>query len=114
LIRKWITKEKERTDTIRTVPKAKVHSIKYEDLCKQPRRVLSKVFSFINVQHDVDITSRYKSAVEHHIVGNPMRLSTDEIIHLDEKWRRELSRTDLHIFRSLRGGVQNRKNGYWR
>jgi hypothetical protein len=114
LIRNWIFKEKERADLLRTVPKAKVLSFKYEDLCKKPHKVLSKVFSFVGVQPDFDVTQNFKSAVEHHIVGNPMRLSGDETIRLDEKWRGELSRVDLQVFRALRGNAQNRKNGYWR
>ena len=114
LIRKWLKQEKKRTEALKNFSRRNIFSFKYENLCLQPGKMLPKIFSFIGVQPDVDVTQGYKSEVEHHIVGNPMRLSTNEIILLDEKWRRELSEDDLRAFKRLRGNIQNRKNGYWR
>jgi hypothetical protein len=49
--------------------------------------------------------------VDHHVVGNGMRLDSTEEIHLDDRWVSRLSPRDLELFDSLAGDV-NRRLGY--
>ena len=111
LIRKWVAQEKARTKILREVPKERVYALKYEELCATPDEILQKLYRFIGVSSDVETIEGYKTKVEHHIVGNPMRLNQTETIRLDEKWRQQLSQRDLLTFRLL-GSPQNRRNGY--
>ena len=41
-----------------------------------------------------------------------MRLSADESIVLDERWRDEMTQDDLILFDALGGTIVNQRNGY--
>jgi hypothetical protein len=81
----------------------------YENLCRDTENTLKRIFEFL----DLDPQKRLKDfrSVEHHIVGNGMRLDTTPNIQLDERWRSVLTENDLHIFNRVTGKM-NRKYGY--
>ncbi len=81
----------------------KVH---YEDVCKEPEKTLYRLFSFIGVDPDKMIVD-FRS-IEHHVVGNGMRLDSSSAIKLDDRWRRELSAADLEIFANVAGTLNGR------
>jgi hypothetical protein len=47
----------------------------------------------------------------HHVVGNGMRLDATNEIKLDERWKSELSASDLKQFDTV-AGKMNRRLGY--
>ena len=83
--------------------------VRYEELCSNTDKMLSRLFEFLGL----DPQKRIKDfrSVEHHVIGNGMRLDTTSEIHLDERWRENLSKQDLTIFDRIAGDM-NRKHAY--
>ncbi len=81
----------------------------YEALCADPVATLRRVLEFVGVdpsrmRHDF-------RSVEHHIVGNGMRLDSTSEIRLDERWRQVLTAAELAAF-DASAGEANRRFGY--
>jgi len=83
--------------------------VRYEEYCTHPDDTLSRIYQFLGV----DSTRQPKSfrSVEQHVVGNGMRLDTTSEIQLDERWRTQLTGSDLQTFDEIAGDV-NRRYGY--
>jgi hypothetical protein len=64
-------------------------TLRYEDLCADPRETLQRVYGFLGVPAKNAIHD-YR-AVEHHIIGNRMRLASTAEIRLDESWKQALT-----------------------
>jgi hypothetical protein len=56
-------------------------------------------------------TSADFRSVEHHVLGNGMRLDPTSEIRLDQRWKSVLSPADLPVFDSVAGKL-NRRYGY--
>jgi hypothetical protein len=94
---------------IRELPREAVQLLRYEDLVAAPDRVLNDVYAFLGLPpHPLPRDFR---AGEHHVFGNPMRLSSSSDIRLDESWRSELGPDDLAEFERI-AGARNRAFGY--
>jgi hypothetical protein len=78
----------------------------YEDLCRDPEKVLARLFRFIGCDPGTMILD-FRS-VEHHVVGNGMRLDSTSEIRLDERWKTELNERQLNIFQSIAGNMNSR------
>ena len=65
----------------------------------------------MGVNPDVDVTVGYKTAAEHHIIGNQMRLDREEAIRVDEKWRGSMTDEMRRVFDKIAGRT-NASNGY--
>ena len=83
--------------------------IHYEDLCRKVDMTLARIFGHLGLK--ADSASRDYFSVEHHILGNSMRLGSSSEIRLDEKWKTGLSTTNIGTFDRL-AGEMNRKHGY--
>jgi len=83
--------------------------VRYEDLCTRTRETLDGILGFLEVDPAKHI-SDFRS-VEHHVVGNGMRLDRSSRIRLDERWRTALSDADLRVFDAVAGDL-NRRYGY--
>lgn len=107
--REWVSAQREISCALRAFAPPSRVLIRYEDLCRDPRAVMARVFKFIGVEpEEAAIDFR---ALEHHILGNSMRLDNRSEIQLDVRWLKELSPTELAIFERI-GGRWNRKLGY--
>jgi hypothetical protein len=94
-----------------SIPKRQRLLLRYEDLCRDPGGTMARVGQFLGVQMP---SGEFKLSKQdfHGVGGNPMRFRYDEVdIHLDEKWRTELSAADLRTFERI-AGKQNRRLGY--
>ena len=91
------------------LPKDRQLQVHYETLCRQPQEELDKIFDFLDL--DPAASRPDLSQLEHHILGNDMRLGGVNQITLDEKWRHELNPQDLAVFEHLAGAL-NRSYGY--
>ena len=83
--------------------------IRYEDYCCDPDATLDQLHRFLSVapgRQPKDFRS-----VEHHVVGNGMRLDTTSEVRLDERWRKTLTKSDMRTFNAVAGEV-NRRYGY--
>ncbi len=67
--------------------------VRYEDLCANPQGFLEHLCQFLGIQFAP--TMLHFREAEHHIYGNPMRLSDTRDIRLDQRWHTELSSDDL-------------------
>jgi len=112
VVRRWINQEKQRKSVVRGIAPAPVLKVHYEDLARSPQATMKKIFHFAGVQPDVDVTSGYKSKIEHHIIGNQMRLTPQETISFSESWRSGWTSEMHKEFERLGGSGINRKNGY--
>jgi hypothetical protein len=78
----------------------------YEDLCRAPAATLNRFFAFCGFEpHNIP---RDFQAVEHHIVGNRMRLTHAGEIALDEAWRHVLTPDEHACAEKLAGAMQVR------
>jgi hypothetical protein len=89
-------------------PQARVR-VRYEDLCRDPAAALAPVFAMIGESAPA-VPDDFRT-IEHHIVGNRMRLRREGRIVLDDKWRTELSAEELAAFDAVAGDM-NRGMGY--
>ena len=80
-------------------------TIRYEDLCRNPREVLPRIFKFARLRDD-DGYLHFRNA-EHHIIGNRMRLAARSEIKLDEKWRTALSAEQLSQIQAVAGRLSH-------
>jgi hypothetical protein len=105
----WIRCNQETQAILDTMPKEKWMQVHYEDICNNTGQTLNSIFEFIGV----DPTKKrldFKT-VAHHVVGNGMRLDDSEVIQLDDRWKEQLSETDLKCFYDV-AGEYHKKLGY--
>jgi hypothetical protein len=107
-VREWIHTHRE-CDRVKEMLGDRCLTIHYEDFCKNPDEILKRIFSFCEL--DVDSISMDFRSVEHHILGNAMRMASTSEIRLDEKWKTHLTKKDLEIFNNRAGRI-NRSFGY--
>lgn len=94
---------------LRRLPRDRWIQVHYEELCRQPRATVARICEFIGLDSR-SIAADFR-AVEHHIVGNGMRLDSASEVRLDERWRAVLTEDDLHVFQAVAGNL-NRRYGY--
>ena len=104
--REWRRSTEEAEHIVNRLGRDKVVEARYEDLCRNPVATLRPIFEFIGV--DPDAASLDFRSIEHHIVGNGMRLDTTTEIQLDERWRTALSSSDLADFDAVAGSLRRR------
>ncbi|HSJ45314.1 MAG TPA: sulfotransferase [Euzebyales bacterium] len=83
----------------------------YEALCLDPQATLDRIARFVGVApaplpNDL-------GDLEHHIIGNSMRLQTVEGIHRDERWRRQLDDSDLAVIARIAGATSHALGYDW-
>ena len=94
-----------------TIPPRLKISVKYEDLCEDPAREMSRIGRFLGLQYDGSMLTLGDRPV-HNIPGNPMLFTRSRrTITKDDRWRRDLSREDLAAF-DRAAGRMNRAFGY--
>ena len=99
--REWIRCNQETESVLATMPKDKWMQVHYEDLCNNVEETLDALFEFIGV----DSTKKrldFKT-VEHHVVGNGMRLDDSEVIQLDDRWKTLLNQDELATYHKVTG-----------
>ncbi len=107
--REWCRVHRECDRVVRELGTEKVITIHYEDLCRNTKETLEKIFNFLEL--DCDLSNLEFRSSEHHILGNEMRLKSTEEIKLDEKWKNYLTDEDLAVFEGIAGRTQ-RLYGY--
>src|SRR5205823_13270499 len=83
--------------------------IRYEDVCREPQKVLNEIFSFVGLPHNGAVNG--VATGREHILGNSMRLNSSKSILLDEKWKTDLQPENLEVFEAIAGSY-NRSHGY--
>jgi hypothetical protein len=83
--------------------------LRYEEYCVRRDATLKKAFSFLGLD-PTRPTPAFRS-VQHHVVGNVMRLDQSSDVRLDDRWRSVLATEELGTFEKIAGKL-NRKYGY--
>lgn len=94
---------------VATLPPDQWTEVRYEDLCADPAAALRKLSSFLHLKPERVILDF--RTVAQHVIGNGMRMDPTTDITLDERWRDNLSNSDLDIFDEMAGDL-NRRYGY--
>jgi hypothetical protein len=105
----WRRSNEEAEEILRHVDPSRWVKIRYEELCNEPKRVLQELFSFIGVDPTETIDD-FRS-VEHHVIGNGMRLDSHNEIMIDDRWKTIINPVELNIFDSV-AGEMNQRLGY--
>jgi hypothetical protein len=105
----WVRCIHEAENALQRLDKSQWIQVSYEDLCAGTDETLGKIFVFLGL----DPAKRIKDfrSVEHHILGNGMRLDTTSQVALDERWKTVLTTADLKTFDNIAGDV-SRRYGY--
>jgi hypothetical protein len=105
----WRRCNDEAEHILRCLDKSQWIEVRYEELCKDTENTLRRLFAFVGV--DPDRRARDFRMVEHHVLGNGMRLDRTSQISLDQRWKSVLTEEELHSFDRV-AGEMNRRYGY--
>lgn len=104
----WKKKIVEMDHVTKTIDPNKIINVRYEDFCSNTDEVLSLICQFASLSAELP---SFSQEIEHHIIGNDMRLKPIGDIRLDEKWRTNMTEVDLAAFEAVAGST-NRGLGY--
>jgi hypothetical protein len=107
--REWRRSNEEAISILATLDHDQYIQIRYEDLCQDVGGTLAKIFTFLGLENS-DQHRRFKD-VEHHVVGNGMRLDSSSSVVLDDRWKSALDEKQLGEFDAIAGDM-NRSLGY--
>jgi hypothetical protein len=107
--RQWRRSNEEAEALLTGLAPSRHVQIRYEELCANPAGVLGKVFGFLGL--DPSKAEPDFRAVEHHVVGNGMRLDMTSEVRLDERWQAVLLPEQLQMFDTVAGAL-NHQYGY--
>jgi Sulfotransferase domain len=98
---------------MRSIPTRQIMLMRYEDLCRFPRREIDRVYAFLGISRKTDnLPLQLDKAACHNIGGNPMRRRFEESdIVLDEGWRRAITQEQMAVFERI-AGHWNQRFGY--
>lgn len=107
--RSWLADNQGSEHARRYFPSDRWMTLRYEDLCGDPDGTLTRLHGFIGVPS----TNGYHKfrAIDHHIIGNQMRLSSTSEIRLDESWKQALTPEQMATIDQLVAPL-NRRYGY--
>ncbi len=105
----WLRTERACVRVAARMARQDVLTVKYEDVCREPQRVLDEIFSFAALARSGSVNGAVVRPL--HVLGNAMRLNSRKPILLDETWGAELLPSDLKVFEAI-AGDQNRSRGY--
>lgn len=109
--RRWKRDNRNLAVMLRSVPQHVKLSVRYESVCENPGAELRRVCDFLGLQFEPEMLNLWTRPV-HNIPGNPMLFNrAQQSIRKDERWRRELSTTDIEAFDRIAGRF-NRSLGY--
>jgi hypothetical protein len=107
--REWLRTHRQIERLAPQLGRGRLRRVRYEDLCRDPAGTVDGIFRFIGL--DPATAARDFRAVEHHILGNAMRLRASSAVAPDEKWRTMLGDARLAEFERVAGEL-NRTYGY--
>ncbi len=107
--REWRRSNEEADALLCRLDRSRWTEVRYELLCADPRGTLARLLAAIGVD-PARTTTDFRS-VEHHVIGNGMRLDTDRDIRLDDRWRMALDAHGLAVFEQV-AGEMNHRLGY--
>ena len=83
--REWRRSNEEAEHVLAGLDRSRWIEVRYEEVCADPKGTLRRIFDFLGLD-----PSRWVQgfrSVEHHVVGNGMRLDSTSEIRPDERWK---------------------------
>jgi hypothetical protein len=84
--------------------------VKYEDLATSPEFELKRICHFLDLKYEPTML-KYRQHDYHGILGNRMRMETNQKIFLDEQWKQKMPRKYQLLFDMYAGWI-NKLFGY--
>jgi hypothetical protein len=109
--RQWRHYNVEAARIRRYLPQESWMSLHYEDLCADPAGVLDRISDFLGVDR-AQIPQGVQD-VDHHIIGNPMRLKGLAEIREDLSWQTRLGGAELSIIARIAGSTSRSLGFSW-
>jgi hypothetical protein len=107
--RSWLADNQGSEHARRYFPADRWMTLRYEDLCADPNGTLARIHGFAGLPSRNGFHNF--RAVDHHIIGNQMRLSSTSEIRLDESWKNALTPEQMAAIDRLVAPL-NRRYGY--
>jgi hypothetical protein len=107
--REWRRSNEEAMSILASLDPGQYIQVRYEDLCRDVDGTLAKIFAYLGLENS-DRHRQFKN-VEHHVVGNGMRLDSSSAVVLDDRWQSALDESQLREFDMIAGDL-NRSLGY--
>lgn len=104
--RSWLGAARDAERLRQRFPADRWLTLRYEDLCLDPQATLDRISSFIGVTPGGGVPD-FRS-VDHHIIGNRMRLSHTSEISLDERWRTDMPAEQIRAVERIAGPTLER------
>lgn len=101
--REWAARIHQTRSLTKGIPEAQIFRLRYEDLCRDPRRELMRICSFLDLDFLDTMLSRPLDEV-HHLGGSPSKFDpAKKIIRLDESFREAFTEKDTASMRRIIG-----------
>jgi len=85
--------------------------IRYEDVCRDHQAAIDLISDFVGANRS-EIPEGFFD-LEHHIIGNKMRLKRIDKVRLDNSWKQRLSAKDLDVIARVGGRMNRYLGGDW-
>lgn len=105
----WVADNRAAEQARRWFPRDRWMTLRHEDVCADPSGALSRIYSFVGLPADDGVPDF--RGVEHHVIGNRMRLSSTSEIRIDERWKTALTPEQMAAI-ERRVAPLNRGYGY--
>lgn len=102
----WVHRNENIQRQLAALPRNKYTVVCYRDVCQDTQKSMERLYRFCGVQPDSAVVD-YRS-VEHHILGNKMRLRASSEIRFDERWKREITGLQLEEIERIAGSMNRR------
>lgn len=105
----WRKTNQECERMLARLPESSWIKVRYEDLCQDQDAALGAILALVG-EKPIPPSEDFRK-IDHHILGNAMRLRPLGKVEVDQKWRSRLSADDLAAFDRVAGDM-NRRHGY--
>lgn len=105
----WVADNRAAEQARRRFPPDRWMTLRHEDVCVDPAGALSRIYAFAGLPPNGGVPDF--RGVEHHVIGNRMRLSSTSEIRLDERWKTALDPEQMAAI-ERRVASLNRRYGY--
>ncbi|MFH1215530.1 MAG: sulfotransferase [Pseudomonadota bacterium] len=89
---RWFKEQVTICRLLKEIPDKNKITVQYSDLCRNPETILAGIYNFLNIAA-IPVKSFHE--VEHHVIGNRMRLSGITEIREDTSWRKRISKSEF-------------------
>ncbi len=107
--RKWRNANLATERSRRHLPPERWMRLRYDEICEDHGSVVNRIADFVGVER-AELPGNFYG-VEHHVVGNQMRLGGPGEIRRDDSWKKRLSEDDLSTIAAVAGNT-NRFFGF--